>query len=186
MFIPGKQDAWLVWALTLEAAAQLWHQLPPRGPAHAVLSALCPGPRRGPRVGAPGPQGAPLHPSPACWADHPAISSRAATAHPDGSLLTPVASPCALWGTVTLWTLPLWTAFISGARVFIHWLPLIMGSCPLCLRLRHSPSMLGTVHPASQRTGAQHWIPASLPLHLARQHLRLHHMDLCRFWSNGY
>ena len=27
MFIPGKQDAWLVWALTLEAAAQLWHQL---------------------------------------------------------------------------------------------------------------------------------------------------------------
>ena len=106
MFITGKQDAWLVWALTLEAAAQLWHQLPPRGPAHAVLTALCPGLRRGPRLGAPGPQGVPLHPSPACWADQPAISSHAVTAHPDGSLLTPVASPCALWGTVTLWTLP--------------------------------------------------------------------------------
>ena len=122
----------------------------------------------------------------ACWADHPATSSPAVTAHLDSSLLTPVASLCALWGTVTLWTLPLRTAFISGAHVFIHWLPLIMGSCPLCLQLCHSPSMLSTVHPASQRTGAQHQIPASVPLHLARQHVCLHCTDSCRFWSNGY
>ena len=50
-----------MWALTLEAAAQLWHQLPLRGPARPVLTALCPGPRRGPRLGGPGPQGAPLN-----------------------------------------------------------------------------------------------------------------------------
>lgn len=58
--------------------------------------------------------------------------------HPEGSLLPLWSTRLPSGASVNPWTLPLQTAFITGACVFIQRRPLITGSCPLRLWLCHS------------------------------------------------